>query len=223
MLTFVPRQVAYEDLFVSSFYSVELQKMFCWCLELRDFNLSLPLLSVYYSTWLALHQPLSTNTSRCQLHLCPIPPHPTCSYHDVGAGEQPDLHGLATAVDHASSHPQRCPECPWARHGQEKQSTGSEHHIRPGRGAAAQRRQTTLQLRQPHHICYQQLAKEEDDTERDLSVDLWQLSLLQGGREWLEGKRKTRRKAQTVASWLLWILKYVVDLCLYVSEVTLAY
>lgn len=169
--------------------------MLCWCLELRNFNLTLPLLSVYYSTprWLSISHWAPTPAAVSSTS-APFPPHPTCSYHDVGAGEQPDLHGLATAVDHASSHPQRRPECPRARHGQEKQSAGSQHHIGPGRGAAAQRRQTTIQLRQPHHICYQQLTKEEDDPEWDLSVDLWQLSLLQGGREWLEGKRK---KTQT--------------------------
>lgn len=56
MFTFVLRGGANEALFVSSFHSVDLRKMLCWCLELRDFNLTLPLLSVCYSTpgWLSI-------------------------------------------------------------------------------------------------------------------------------------------------------------------------
>lgn len=122
--------------------------------------------------------------------------HSTC-HHDVGAGEQLDLHGLAAAADHAGGHSESGrPERPWARHGQEERSAGPQHHTGPGRGAAAQGRQTAVQLRQPHHVRHQQLAKEENDTERDLPVDLWQFPLLQGSRQRVEGKG---REAPTVS------------------------
>lgn len=99
---------------------------------------------------------------------------PACRHHDVGAGEQPDLHGLASSVDHASSHSQKWrSEYPWSRHGQEEHSSGSQHHIGSRRSAATKGWQASVQLRQSHHFCYQQLAKEEDDVEWDLPVDLW--------------------------------------------------
>lgn len=113
-----------------------------------------------------------------------------CSiHHDLGAGEQFNLHGLVAAADHAGGHPKsRRPECPWPRHGEEERSAGPQHYAGPGGGTAAQRWKATIQLRQPHHVCHKQLAKEENDPEWNLPVDLWQFPLLQGGRQRLEGK-----------------------------------